>query len=277
MNEKTPVAAGIAQRDAVNSVVVANGIAQRDAANSVVVANGIWKQFGEETVLRGIDLCVAPGEIVGILGPSGAGKTTLIKCLIGTLGLNRGSVAVHGAAMPNLAMMDRIGYMAQQDALYDDLTGLQNLVFYGRLGGMKKRAAEAQAHEKMALVELGGDENKKVMHYSGGMKRRLSLAAALIGDPDVLVLDEPTVGIDPVLREQFWREFRRLKEKGRAILVTTHVMDEAEKCDRLILLRNGTILEDGSPEQLRQKTPQGTLEAVFLESAKRQSAGGERA
>ena len=106
------------------------------------------------------------------------------------------------------------------------------------------------------------------------MKRRLSLAAALIGEPDVLVLDEPTVGIDPVLREQFWAEFRRLKAKGRAILVTTHVMDEAEKCDRLILLRDGTILEDGSPEELKQKTPQGTLEAVFLESAKRQNEGG---
>jgi len=251
--------------------------AQQQATAGVVAANGVYKQFGEQAVLRGIDLSVAPGEIVGILGPSGAGKTTLIKCLIGTLGLNRGSVAIHGVAMPNLEMMDRIGYMAQQDALYDDLTGFQNLVFYGRLSGMKKRAAQAHAHEKMALVELSGDENKKVAHYSGGMKRRLSLAAALIGDPDVLVLDEPTVGIDPVLREQFWLEFQRLKAKGKAILVTTHVMDEAEKCDRLILLRDGTILEDGSPEQLKEKTPLGTLEAVFLASARRQNAGGESA
>ncbi len=250
------------------------GEVKRQIANGAVAASGVQKQFGEETVLRGIDLRVAPGEIVGILGPSGAGKTTLIKCLIGTLKLNGGSVSIHGVAMPNLAMMDRIGYMAQQDALYEDLTGFQNLVFYGRLGGLAKRAAEAQAHEQMALVELTGDENKKVAHYSGGMKRRLSLAAALIGEPDVLVLDEPTVGIDPVLREQFWAEFRRLKAKGRAILVTTHVMDEAEKCDRLILLRDGTILEDGSPEELKQKTPQGTLEAVFLESAKRQNEGG---
>ena len=250
---------------------------QRQAETIVVAASGLVKQFGEQMVLCGVDLSVAPGEIVGILGPSGAGKTTLIKCLIGTLGLNRGSVAIHGVTMPNLKLMDRIGYMAQQDALYDDLTGFQNLVFYGRLGGLKKRAAEAQAHEKMTLVELKGDENKKVAHYSGGMKRRLSLAAALIGDPDVLVLDEPTVGIDPVLREQFWREFQRLKAKGRAILVTTHVMDEAEKCDRLILLRDGTILEDGTPEQLKQKTPLGTLEAVFLASAKRQNEGGERA
>ena len=112
-----------------------------EPTGSVVVANGLYKQFGADEVLRGIDLCVAPGEIVGILGPSGAGKTTLIKCLIGTLGLNSGSVSIHGVPMPNLGMMDSIGYMAQQDALYDDLTGFQNLVFYGRLGGLTKRAA----------------------------------------------------------------------------------------------------------------------------------------
>ncbi|MCE5187593.1 MAG: ABC transporter ATP-binding protein [Eubacteriales bacterium] len=241
---------------------------------NIIHAQDIYKQFGDEAVLRGIDLNVSSGEIVGILGPSGAGKTTLIKCLIGTLGLNRGSVFIHGVAMPSLCMMDRIGYMAQQDALYDDLTGFQNLVFYGRLKGMRKRAAKDQSHELMALVELSGDESKKVAHYSGGMKRRLSLAAALIGDPDVIVLDEPTVGIDPVLRELFWQEFGRLKAKGRAIMITTHVMDEAEKCDRLILLRDGTILENGSPERLKQKTPKGTLEAVFLESAKRQITEG---
>jgi len=142
---------------------------------------------------------------------------------------------------------------------------------------MKKREATQQAHELKRLVALEKDENKKVVYYSGGMKRRLSLTAALIGNPDVIVLDEPTVGIDPVLRELFWSEFQRLKSLGRSIIVTTHVMDEAEKCDRLILLRDGTILEDGSPEQLKQKTPRGTLEAVFLESAKRQNEGGQTA
>lgn len=245
--------------------------------SGVVDAKDVHKQFEGEAVLRGIDLQVAAGEIVGILGPSGAGKTTLIKCLIGTLALNRGSVRIHGVTMPSLGMMDRIGYMAQLDALYEDLTGFQNLVFYGRLSGMRKRAAQTQAHALLALVELTAEEDKKVAHYSGGMKRRLSLAAALIGDPDVIVLDEPTVGIDPVLRELFWQEFERLKAKGRAILITTHVMDEAEKCDRLILLRDGMILENDSPERLKRKTPQGTLEAVFLESAKRQSAGGKTA
>ncbi len=241
-----------------------------------ITANGIVKRFGSEEVLSGVNVALQSGEILGVLGPSGAGKTTLVKCLLGTLKLDDGEVEIQGTQMPNLRLMDRIGYMAQQDALYDDLTGFQNLVFYGRLGGLTKRAAQAQAHERMALGELSGDENKKVAHYSGGMKRRLSLAAALIGDPDVLVLDEPTVGIDPVLREQFWREFQRLKAKGRAILVTTHVMDEAEKCDRLICKRRNHLV-DGSPEQLKQKTPRGTLEAVFLESAKRQNEGVQTA
>ena len=126
----------------------------------------------------------------------------------------------------------------------------------------------------MRLVELDRDENKKVANYSGGMKRRLSLTAALIGNPDIMILDEPTVGIDPLLRELFWEEFRRLKELGRAIIVTTHVMDEAEKCDRLILIRGGEIIENGSPQELKSKTAQGTLEATFIESARRSAEEG---
>lgn len=240
----------------------------------IITANDVDKRFGREEVLRKVDLTLQTGEILGILGPSGAGKTTLVRCLLGTLALDGGSITIDGTTMPNLRVMDRIGYMAQQDALYEDLTGIQNLVFYARLKGMKKRAAARQAHALMRLVELDRDENKKVVNYSGGMKRRLSLTAALIGDPDVIVLDEPTVGIDPLLRELFWAEFRRLKELGRAIIVTTHVMDEAEKCDRLILIRGGSIIENGSPQELKNKTSRGKLEATFIESAKRSAKEG---
>ncbi len=231
-------------------------------------AENVTKRFGYEEVLKGINLRVDSGEILGVLGPSGSGKTTLVKCLIGVLPLSGGQVSIDGAKVPNLDLMDEIGYMAQQDALYEDLTGLQNLVFYGRLKGMTRRDAHTQAASLMELVELGCDKQKKAGNYSGGMKRRLSLTAALIGSPDVIVLDEPTVGIDPVLRELFWEEFRRLKAQEKTIIVTTHVMDEADKCDRLILLRDGRVIQNGTPEALKNLTPEGTLESVFIRSAK---------
>jgi ABC-2 type transport system ATP-binding protein len=241
-----------------------------------IEAINVSKRFGDEQVLKGVNLATNPGEILGVLGPSGAGKTTLIRCLIGTLKLSGGSVSINGTAIPDLALMDSIGYMAQQDALYEDLSGLKNLVFFVRLKGMPGRQALAQAHSLMDMVGLGRDKAKSVVHYSGGMKRRLSLAAALIGDPAVIVLDEPTVGIDPVLRELFWQEFYRLKSLGRTIIITTHVMDEAEKCDRLILLRDGCIIEDATPGQLKAMTPEHTVEAAFIASAKRAMEGGSR-
>jgi ABC-2 type transport system ATP-binding protein len=239
-----------------------------------VKAENVSVAFGRQRVLRGVSLELARGEILGVLGPSGSGKTTLIRCMLGMCRMDEGTTYILGRKIPDLDVMDRIGYMAQADALYEDLTGLENLIFFARLSGMRRAEAKARARELFALVGMQDDMGKRVVHYSGGMKRRLSLMAALIADPDVLVLDEPTVGIDPVLREIFWEEFRRRQARGRAVIVTTHVMDEAGRCDRLMLLREGVVMACDTPANLLKATGLGTIEAVFLHYS-REMPGGE--
>lgn len=231
---------------------------------SAVKAEALSVTFGRQCVLRSVSMELARGEILGVLGPSGSGKTTLIRCLLGMCMPDEGQVSLLERRVPCLDVMDRVGYMAQADALYDDLSGLENLIFFARLSGMSRRDAKARAMELFELVGLKADMDKRVVHYSGGMKRRLSLMAALIADPEVLALDEPTVGIDPVLREVFWEEFRRRRERGRAVIVTTHVMDEAGRCDRLMLLREGAVMACGAPGELMQRTGLGSIEEVFL-------------
>jgi ABC-2 type transport system ATP-binding protein len=233
--------------------------------------------FGKQRVLRGVSLELARGEILGVLGPSGSGKTTLIRCMLGMCRMDGGKAFLLGRRVPDLDVMDRVGYMAQADALYEDLTGVENLIFFARLAGMRRGEAKARARELFGLVGMAQDMGKRVVHYSGGMKRRLSLMAALIADPEVLVLDEPTVGIDPVLREVFWEEFRRRQARGRAVVVTTHVMDEAVKCDRLMLLREGVVMACDTPKNLLNKTGLDTIEAVFLHYSRAMPAGEAKA
>jgi ABC-2 type transport system ATP-binding protein len=229
-----------------------------------VKAENLQVSFGKQHVLRSVSLELQHGEIVGVLGPSGSGKTTLIRCILGMCRIDGGQVHVLGKKTPDLDVMDSIGYMAQADSLYDDLTGLDNLIFFAMLSGMKRNRAMEQARELFAMVGMQDDRTKRVVHYSGGMKRRLSLMAALIADPQVLILDEPTVGIDPVLREVFWEEFRRRKALGRAVIVTTHVMDEAGRCDRLMLLRDGIVIACDTPDNLLNITGLKNIEEVFL-------------
>lgn len=225
---------------------------------------GVTCKFHDKEVLHGISLEVRHNEIFGLLGPSGSGKTTLVKMIAGIDEATSGEVEVLGIRMPKLSMMNRIGYMAQSDAMYNELTAKENLEFFGALFGLKGATMKRRIEEVMALVNLTDHLKRPVNAYSGGMKRRLSLAIALMHEPEVLILDEPTVGIDPVLRKSIWDEFENLSQKGTTILVTTHVMDEADKCHRLGMVRDGHLIAAGTPEALKQETGSATIEEAFL-------------
>lgn len=231
---------------------------------SIVSIKGVSKAFKKDIVIKDISLDIQFGEIFGLLGPSGAGKTTLVKMLAGLDIPTKGENFIFNEKMPRLKLMEKIGYMAQSDALYMELTAKENLEFFAKLYGLKRKERQKRMREVMEIVHLSEDINKPLSNFSGGMKRRLSLAIALLHEPELLILDEPTVGIDPVLRKSIWNAFYRLKEQGKTIIVTTHVMDEAEKCDRLGMLRDGKLIAVGTRGELLQKTNTTTIEEAFL-------------
>jgi ABC-2 type transport system ATP-binding protein len=218
--------------------------------------------LGKRSILSNLNFEIQKGEIVGLIGPSGSGKTTLIKTLIGLQQPTEGEVKVLGHKQPTLAISKEIGYMAQSDALYEDLSARGNLVYFGKLYGLRKEVLSERIQYVLEFVNLHQDANRPVRNFSGGMKRRLSLAIALIHQPSLLLLDEPTVGIDPVLKQLFWKEFETLRDNGVTLLITTHIMDEAKRCDRLLLIQNGQLVESGSPAQLKQRY--GSIENAFL-------------
>lgn len=235
--------------------------------DGIVKLNKVTKIYGKKTVLDSVTLNVEKGEIYGLIGPSGAGKTTMVKVIVGMENSTEGQALVLNKTMPNLNILQDVGYMAQADSLYSELTGEENLKFFASLFKLNKSKQKERIAYSAALVNLTDDMKKKVSAYSGGMKRRLSLAIALIQNPQLLILDEPTVGIDPELRVTIWEELFRLKqEEDKTIIITTHVMDEAEKCDRLAMIRNGHIIATGSPAELKALYKVTTLEDVFLKA-----------
>jgi ABC-2 type transport system ATP-binding protein len=221
---------------------------------------GLRVDRGGREVLHGIDLDVEAGHVTGLLGPSGSGKTTLMRSIVGAQVVAGGSVAVLGLPAGAPALRARVGYQTQAPSVYADLTVRENLAYFARILGVPGRALT----ETIALVELEGQEGQLAVTLSGGELARLSLAAALLNRPEVLVLDEPTVGLDPLLRRDLWTSFDRLAEGGTTVLVSSHVMDEADRCDSLVLLRDGRILAAGTPEALRLRTGTADLDAAFL-------------
>ncbi|WP_057767223.1 ABC transporter ATP-binding protein [Companilactobacillus tucceti] len=224
------------------------------------------KKFGNQTVLKDIDLDVYTGEIVGLIGPSGAGKSTVIKTALGMEVADGGVAKVFGETMPNRQLLANIGYMAQTDALYEDLSGKENMQFFAAMKGLSKKDTAEEIKHVANVVDLTDDLNKRVSGYSGGMMRRLSLAIALIGQPKLLILDEPTVGIDPALRRQVWKELQHIRDEDRSILITTHVMDEAELTDKVALLLDGKVMAFDKPDVLKMQYEVDSIENVFLKA-----------
>jgi ABC-2 type transport system ATP-binding protein len=215
---------------------------------------------GGRLVLPGVSLDIRPGVVTGLLGPSGSGKSTLMRAIVGVQIVESGEVTVLGGPAGSPENRRRVGYVTQAPSVYGDLTVRENLHYFARILDVPADRVD----EAIGIVDLGGHERQVVRTLSGGERSRVSLASALLGHPEVLVLDEPTVGLDPVLRRDLWETFHRLAGDGTTLLVSSHVMDEAERSDELILMREGRIVATGAPDALREQTGQTDLEEAFL-------------
>jgi len=228
--------------------------------DATIAIRGLTVVRGGREVLHGVDLEIAPGRVTGLLGPSGSGKTTLMRSIVGAQVVAGGSVEVLGLPAGSPALRARVGYQTQAPSVYVDLTVAENLACFAAIVDVGR----ARVEQTLATVGLAGHERRLAGTLSGGELARLSLAAALLNGPDVLVLDEPTVGLDPVLRRSLWQTFHALADAGTTVLVSSHVMDEAERCDDLLLLREGRVLAAGTPDELRAGTRAANLGAAFL-------------
>ena len=235
-----------------------------EGGRPAVEAVALRKLFGPIRAVDGIDLAFAPGHIYGLLGPNGSGKTTLIRLLTGLARPSGGHARVLGIDMPSRPALARIGYMTQADGIYPELSVWENISFFAALYAEVDR--EALVHS-LELVELADRLGTPALELSGGMRRRLSLACALVHRPPVVFLDEPTVGVDPALRVQFWTHFHELAAGGTTLVVSSHVMDEADRCDELVFIRAGKAIAHGRPDELRREAGTDRLEDAFLRLA----------
>jgi ABC-2 type transport system ATP-binding protein len=238
--------------------------------NNLVEIRGLTVDRGARRVIDALDLTIEEGSVTGLLGPSGCGKSTLMRSLVGVQQITGGSVRVAGVEAGSKELRHRIGYVTQAPSVYADLTVRENLTFFARVLGADGPAV-TRAIETVDLTDQG---DQVVERLSGGQRSRVSLAVALLGSPDLLVLDEPTVGLDPVLRRELWALFHRLADGGAAVFVSSHVMDEADRCDRLLLMREGRIIADDTPARIREQTGAADVEGAFLALVDAATAAG---
>jgi ABC-2 type transport system ATP-binding protein len=226
----------------------------------VIDVRDLLVRRGQVQAVRGVSFSTRPGEVTGLLGPSGCGKSTLMRAVVGVQVVQSGTVEVLGLPAGDKRLRDRVGYVTQAPSVYDDLTVAENLRFFARVLG----SPVSEVDRCIDAVDLGSRRDQVVSRLSGGQRSRASLAVALLGSPELLVLDEPTVGLDPVLRRDLWGMFHRLADAGTAVLVSSHVMDEAERCDRLMLMREGSLIADDTPDDLLGSTGAQDVEDAFL-------------
>jgi len=232
-----------------------------------IAVHALRVRRGGNLVLTGIDLTIARGRVTGLLGPSGSGKTTLMRCIVGVQIVDSGTVAVLGEPAGSPSLRRRVGYVTQAPSVYDDLTVRENLRYFVDVLGAPRSGVD----DAIRTVDLSAHEDQVVRTLSGGERSRVSLATALLGRPELLVLDEPTVGLDPVLRRDLWATFHRLADDGVTLLVSSHVMDEAKRCEDLVLMREGRIVATETPDELRARTGKLDLEDAFLALAEAES------
>lgn len=228
--------------------------------DAAVVVDRLRVDRGGQRVLHDVSLAVRRGSVTGLLGPSGGGKSTLMRAIVGVQLVAGGTVTVLGHPAGAPATRGRLGYVTQAPSVYGDLSVRENLRYFARVVD----APAGSVERVLDAVDLVAQADRQAVNLSGGQRARASLAAAMLGDPELLVLDEPTVGLDPVLRRDLWHTFHRLAEAGATLLVSSHVMDEAERCDRLLLVREGRVLDAGSPAEVRARTGVGDMEEAFL-------------
>lgn len=229
----------------------------------------LTKDFDGLKAVSDLDLRIREGTLYGLVGPNGSGKTTTIKMLVGLLRATSGEATVLGEKVPVKRNIARISYMPQETAVYLDLTVQENLEMFAGLYSMGKEVFTRRENELLSMVGLDERRDSLVSHLSGGMRHRTSLACALIHDPDIMFLDEPTVGVDPELRVGFWKYFLDLKSSGKTMIITTHYMDEANRCDIVGMMRQGRLIAEGSPKELMDSTRTGDLESAYLAFAGR--------